>query len=65
MSPVGAGDITPPHPDARPLATLEALSGSLLLTLLVTRLVGLGMDWRNKQRERRRHVDDTFQKDNR
>ena len=51
---------TPIHPYARSLATLEALSGSLFLTVLVARLVGLEMEWREEQRERRRHDDDQF-----
>ena len=46
------------HPYARSLVTLEALSGSLFLTVLVARLVGLEMEWREEQRERRRHDDD-------
>lgn len=46
----GYGDITPPHPYARSLATLEALSGGLFLTVLVARLVGLEMEWREEQR---------------
>ena len=49
---------TPIHPYARLLVTLEALSGSLFLTVLVARLVGLEMEWREEQRERRRRDDD-------
>jgi len=33
--------------------------------VLVARLVGLEMEWREAQRERRRNVDDTTQQDNR
>ncbi len=65
LTSTGYGDVTPLHPYARSLATLEALSGSLFLTVLVARLVGLEMEWREEQRERRRNVDDTAQQDNR
>ena len=49
---------TPIHPYARSLVTLEALSGNLLLIVLVARLVGPEMEWREEQRERRRRDDD-------
>ncbi len=55
LTSTGYGDITPLHPYARSLATLEALSGNLFLTVLVARLVGLEMGWREEQRERRRN----------
>jgi hypothetical protein len=42
------------HPYARSLATLEALSGNLFLTVLVARLVGMEIDWRHEQRDLRR-----------
>jgi hypothetical protein len=58
LTSTGYGDITPLHPYARSLATLEALSGNLFLTVLVARLVGLEMGWREEQRERRRTDDD-------
>ena len=47
-------DITPVHPYARSLATLEALAGGLFLTVLVARLVGQEIDWRHEQRDLRR-----------
>jgi hypothetical protein len=50
LTSTGYGDITPLHPYARSLATLEALFGSLFLTVLVARLVGLEMEWREEQR---------------
>jgi hypothetical protein len=58
LTSTGYGDITPLHPYARSLATLEALSGNLFLTVLVARLVGLEMGWREEQRERRRNEQD-------
>jgi hypothetical protein len=51
LTSTGYGDITPLHPYARSLATLEALFGGLFLTVLVARLVGLEMEWREEQRE--------------
>ena len=51
LTATGYGDITPWHPYARSLATLEALFGGLFLTVLVARLVGLEMEWREEQRE--------------
>lgn len=50
LTSTGYGDITPLHPYARSLATLEALFGGLFLTVLVARLVGLEMEWREEQR---------------
>jgi len=50
LTSTGYGDITPLHPYARSLATLEALFGNLFLTVLVARLVGLEMQWREEQR---------------
>ncbi len=58
LTSTGYGDITPLHPYARSLATLEALSGNLFLTVLVARLVGLEMEWREEQRERARQTHD-------
>jgi hypothetical protein len=61
LTSTGYGDITPVHPYARSLATLEALAGSLFLAVLVARLVGQEIDWRHEQRELRRAAakDDT------
>ena len=53
LTSTGYGDITPLHPYARSLATLEALSGSLFLAVLVARLVGLEIEWRHAQRDLR------------
>jgi hypothetical protein len=50
LTSTGYGDITPLHPYARSLATLESLLGGLFLTVLVARLVGLEMEWREEQR---------------
>lgn len=47
----GYGDITPVHPYARSLATLEAIVGQLYLAVLIARLVGLEMEWREAQRD--------------
>jgi len=47
LTSTGYGDITPLHPYARSLATMEALAGGLFLTVLVARLVGLEIDWRH------------------
>jgi len=38
---MGYGDITPLHPMARSLATLEALTGQLYPAILLARLVSL------------------------
>jgi len=54
LTSTGYGDITPVHPYARSLATMEALAGGLFLTVLVARLVGLEIDWRHEQRDLRR-----------
>jgi voltage-gated potassium channel Kch len=54
LTSTGYGDITPLHPYARSLATLEALAGNLFLTVLVARLVGQEIDWRHEQRDLRR-----------
>jgi len=54
LTSTGYGDITPVHPYARSLATMEALAGNLYLTVLVARLVGLEIDWRHEQRDLRR-----------
>jgi hypothetical protein len=54
LTSTGYGDITPVHPYARSLATMEALAGNLFLTVLVARLVGQEIDWRHEQRDLRR-----------
>ena len=54
LTSTGYGDITPLHPYARSLATLEALAGNLFLAVLVARLVGQEIDWRHEQRDLRR-----------
>ncbi|MCZ6878953.1 MAG: potassium channel family protein [Acidobacteria bacterium] len=41
LTTLGYGDIVPISPSVRTLATLEALTGQLYLTVLVARLVGL------------------------
>ncbi len=41
LATVGYGDILPIHPVARSLAMLEAVTGSLFLTILLARLVTL------------------------
>jgi hypothetical protein len=53
LTSTGYGDITPVHPYARSLATLEALSGNLFLAVLIARLVAMEMDWRHDQRDAR------------
>jgi hypothetical protein len=54
LTSTGYGDITPLHPYARSLATMEALAGNLFLAVLVARLVGMEIDWRHEQRDLRR-----------
>ncbi|MEO8487637.1 MAG: potassium channel family protein [Betaproteobacteria bacterium] len=53
LTSTGYGDITPLHPFARSLAAFEAVVGQLYLAVLIARLVGLEMEWREEQRERR------------
>lgn len=58
LTSTGYGDITPLHPYTRSLATFEAVCGQLYLAVLIARLVGLEMEWREEQRdERRAHAD--------
>jgi Na+/H+-dicarboxylate symporter len=57
LTSTGYGDITPVHPYARSLATMEALAGNLFLAVLVARLVGLEIDWRHEQRDLRREEE--------
>ncbi len=54
LTSLGYGDITPLHPFARALVTLEALAGQLFLAILVARLVAMELEWRQEQRERAR-----------
>ncbi len=54
LTSLGYGDITPLHPFARALVTLEALAGQLFLAILVARLVAMELEWRQVQRERLR-----------
>ena len=41
LTTLGYGDITPVHPLARSMATIEALTGQLYIAVLVARLIGL------------------------
>jgi hypothetical protein len=50
LTSTGYGDITPLHPYARSLATLEALAGGLFMTVLVARLVAQEVEWRYSER---------------
>jgi hypothetical protein len=43
LTTMGYGDVLPVHPVARSLATLEAVTGSLYLAILVSRLVSLAV----------------------
>jgi hypothetical protein len=52
LTSTGYGDITPLHPYTRSLAAFEAIMGQLYLAVLIARLVGLEMEWREAQRER-------------
>jgi len=54
LTSLGYGDITPLHPFARAMVTLEALTGQLFLAILVARLVAMEVEWRQEQRERAR-----------
>lgn len=51
LTSTGYGDITPIHPYTRSLATFEAITGQLYLAVLIARLVGLELQWRETQRE--------------
>ena len=55
LTSTGYGDITPLHPYTRSLAAFEAIVGQLYLAVLIARLVGLEMEWREEQREHRQH----------
>ncbi len=50
LTTLGYGDIVPISPSARALATLEALTGQLYLTVLVARLVGLHITHSSRRR---------------
>jgi len=50
LTTLGYGDIVPVSPTARSLATLEALTGQLYLTVLVARLVGLHITHASRRR---------------
>jgi len=54
LTTLGYGDITPVHPLARNLATLEALCGQLYVAILVARLVTLHLSHRDAQRRAER-----------
>ena len=43
LTTVGYGDVLPVHPAARSLATLEAVTGTLYIAILVSRLVSLAV----------------------
>jgi hypothetical protein len=51
LTSTGYGDITPLHPYTRSLAIFEAITGQLYLAVLIARLVGLEMEWREAQRD--------------
>lgn len=54
LTSTGYGDIAPLHPYARSLAAFEAVAGQLYLAVLIARLVGLEMEWRETQRDAQR-----------
>jgi len=53
LTSLGYGDISPIHPFARSLVTMEALTGQLFLAILVARLVAMEIEWRHEQRDKR------------
>jgi hypothetical protein len=53
LTSLGYGDISPVHPFARSLVTMEALTGQLFLAILVARLVAMEIEWRHEQRDKR------------
>ena len=57
LTSVGFGDIAPLHPFARSLVVLEALVGQLFLAILVARLVGMEIEWRQELRRRERDAE--------
>jgi len=54
LTSTGYGDITPLHPYTRSLAIFEAIAGQLYLAVLIARLVGLEMEYREAQRDEMR-----------
>ncbi len=50
LTTLGYGDIVPVNPSVRALATLEAITGQLYLTVLVARLVGLHITHSSQRR---------------
>ena len=54
LTSTGYGDITPIHAYTRSLAIFEAITGQLYLAVLIARLVGLEMEWREEQRDAKR-----------
>ena len=54
LTSTGYGDITPLHPYTRSLAIFEAIVGQLYLAVLIARLVGLEMEYREAQRDEMR-----------
>jgi hypothetical protein len=56
LTSTGYGDITPLHPYTRSLAAFEGIAGQLYLAVLIARLVGLEMEWREEQREAQREA---------
>ena len=58
LTSTGYGDITPLHPYARSLAAFEAITGQLYLAVLIARLVGLEMEWREEQRAHRHELEE-------
>ena len=56
LTTLGYGDIVPVSPSARSLATLEALTGQLYLTVLVARLVGLHITHASRRRSAERRM---------
>ncbi len=57
LTTLGYGDIVPVSPSARALATLEALTGQLYLTVLVARMVGLYITHSSKQNHPKDHEE--------
>ena len=61
LTSLGYGDITPVHPFARSLVTMEALTGQLFLAILVARLVAMEIEWRHEQRDKHDAHDEPHQ----
>ena len=58
LTSVGYGDIVPVHPIARSLATLEAVAGQLLPTLLIGRVITLSMIGQTRSPDRAAETSD-------